>query len=185
MQANTIKILSVSGSLRPNSSNHSILQFIAANAPAGVEFTIYDGIDLLPHFNPALDTEDAPEQLARLRTAIAEANGVIICTPEYAFGVPGSLKNALDWTVSSGSFNTKPVAIITASSGGEKAHAALLNIFTALGARVNADTTLLLSYIRTKVNSTGNVTDEATRNALTNVLQAFLKEINDSNTESF
>jgi len=183
MQINTIKILSISGSLRPNSSNHSILQFIAANAPVGVEFTIHDGIDLLPHFNPALDTEDAPEQVARLRTAIGEANGVIICTPEYAFGVPGSLKNAFDWTVSSGSFNTKPAAIITASSSGEKAHAALLNIFTALGAKVNKDATLLVSYMRTKVNAEGTVTDEATRNALTNALEALLTEIRDSNID--
>jgi NAD(P)H-dependent FMN reductase len=183
MQTNTVKILSISGSLRPNSSNHSILQFIAANAPEGIDFATYEGIDLLPHFNPALDTEEAPEQVAGLRAAIAEAKGVIVCTPEYAFGVPGSLKNALDWTVSSGSFNTKPVAIITASSSGEKAHAALLNIFTALGAKVNQDATLLISYIRTKVNAAGTVTDETTRNRLMNVLEALLKEITDSSID--
>jgi NAD(P)H-dependent FMN reductase len=114
-----------------------------------------------------------------LRAAITAADGIIICTPEYAFGVPGSLKNALDWTVSSGSFNEKPLAVITASSSGQKAHAALLDIFTALGAKVAPAATLLISFVRTKVNDKGAVTDETTRMALADVLGALIKEISD------
>lgn len=178
MQANTIKILALCGSLRPNSSNHSIIRYLAATAPAGVECILYEGIESLPHFNPALDVEDAIEAVKQLREAISQADGVLVCTPEYAFGVPGSLKNALDWTVSSGSLNGKPAAIVTASSSGEKAHPALLQIFTALGARVAGGAALLVPYIRTKINNQGELTNEATRQALLGVMEALLGEIN-------
>lgn len=174
MATTPLNILAVSGSLRQNSSNHSILQYIAGLTPAGTNFTIYEGIDALPHFNPTNDVEDAPAEVARLRQAIAEADAVIICSPEYAFGVPGSLKNALDWTVSSGSFNQKPVTIITASSSGDKAHAALLHIFTALGAVMAPGANLLIPYVRTKVSVDGQVTHKPTQQALAYVLQALL-----------
>ena len=105
MQANTIRILALCGSIRPNSSNHALIQFISANAPAVVGCTLFEGIDCLPHFNPDLDILDADKAVKHLRYAISQAHGVIVCTPEYAFGVPGSLKNALDWTVYSGSLH--------------------------------------------------------------------------------
>lgn len=82
---------------------------------------------------------------------IREAGAVLICTPEYAFGVPGSLKNALDWTVSSGEFVDKPVGLITASSQGEKGHAAMLNILTAISAKVPANGDVLLNFIRARL----------------------------------
>ena len=88
------------------------------------------------HFSPDLDGEDAPTPVVHLRTLLGGSDGVLICTPEYAFGMPGSLKNALDWTVSSGDLNEKPVAAISASplhSGGDKAHASLLLTLTAWG----------------------------------------------------
>ncbi len=150
---------------------------MAGFTPAGTNFTIYDGIDALPHFNPTNDVDEAPLEVARWRNAIAEADGAIICSPEYAFGVPGSLKNALDWTVSSGSFNQKPVAIITASSSGDKAHAALLHIFTALGAIVAPGATLLIPYIRTKVSADGIITQTATQQAIEAVWMALLAQV--------
>ena len=124
----TKKILAISGSLRTGSSNHAILRFLGKMAPDGVVYTIYDGLAQLPHFDPGLDNDSPPERVTQLRTLLAEVDGIIICTPEYACGVPGSLKNALDWTVSSGSLVDKPTALITASTGGENAHAALLLI---------------------------------------------------------
>ena len=83
----------------------------------------------LPHFNPELDLDDIDTTVANWRRLLKEANGVLICTPEYAKGVPGSLKNALDWVVSSGEFVNKPVAVISASphpDGGALAKASLL-----------------------------------------------------------
>jgi len=93
MSSTNIKILALCGSLRPNSSNHTILQFLAKKLPYGVVLSLFEGIDQLPHFNHALDVEDAPEPVARLRNAISEADAVIVSTPEYAFGVPGSLSS--------------------------------------------------------------------------------------------
>ncbi|HEX4849148.1 MAG TPA: NADPH-dependent FMN reductase, partial [Puia sp.] len=117
------KILCIPGSIRNDSSSFALIRAIPQLVKNPIEFILFDGLADLPHFD---GSEPAPENVARFRSLIAASDGVIICSPEYAFGIPGSLKNALDWTVSSGEFDQKPVAIITASSQGEKAHAALL-----------------------------------------------------------
>jgi len=132
----TVRILAISGSLRASSTNTALVRAIAAMAPTGMDVTLYDGLGDLPHFSPDLDDEKSPAAVIQLRALLRAADGVLICTPEYAFGVPGSLKNALDWTVSSGDLNEKPVAAISASplySGGDKAHASLLLTLTARG----------------------------------------------------
>ena len=92
---------------------------------------LYDGLGNLPHFD---DSKHPPETVTAFRTLLQVCDGVLICSPEYAFGVPGSLKNALDWTVSSGEFVHKPLALITAATGGDKAHAALLDTLCACAA---------------------------------------------------
>jgi NAD(P)H-dependent FMN reductase len=169
-----IKILAISGSLRTNSSNTNILRLLAMMAPENVQVSLYEGLGGLPHFNPVLDDENSSEPVKELRTLLSSSHGVIICTPEYAFGIPGSLKNALDWTVSTGEFTNKPVAVITASLGGDKAHAALLQVFTALSSRVDERATLLIPFIRTKVNERGEVIDPQTLASLQSLLQCFL-----------
>jgi chromate reductase len=101
-------------------------------------------------------------------------DAVLICTPEYAFGVPGTLKNALDWTVSSGELVNKPLALITASTGGDKAHAAFLQIFTALSAKIPEDGALLIPFIRSKINAAGEISDAATLDAIQRVMDALI-----------
>jgi len=161
------KIVAISGSLRAGSSNHIILQYLAGLTPADVDYIIYSGVAQLPHFDPGLDNSDPPETVSSLRQLLAEADGIIICSPEYAFGVPGSLKNLLDWTVGSGSLEGKPLALITASTGGEHTHAALrLILKSALGANVLEDATLLIPFVRSKMDKDGNITDIATKEAL-------------------
>ncbi len=96
-------IIAISGSLRTNSSNSKIIQTIAGLSTE-VDFIISNIIGDLPHFNPDNDKNKTPEIVKTWREQIKKADGVIICTPEYAFGVPGVLKNALDWLVSSGEF---------------------------------------------------------------------------------
>ena len=130
--------------------------------PANVDYTIFSGLDLLPHFNPGREEN---EGVVIFKKVIAAADGVIICTPEYAFGVPGVLKNALDWTVSSGEFNEKPVAAISASplnSGGEYALASLLLTLTALGTRFNHKSSLSIPNIKMKSNDDGKLTNRET-----------------------
>ncbi|BAU54486.1 NADPH-dependent FMN reductase [Mucilaginibacter gotjawali] len=173
----TKNIIAISGSLRAGSSNHGILRFLGKLAPANVNYAIYDGLSQLPHFDPGLDHDDPPETVTALRKLLTEADGVVICTPEYAFGVPGSLKNALDWMVSSGSLVGKPLALITASTGGKNAHASLLLTLGALSANVLEDATLLISFIRSKMDGDGNITDVETANKLKTAFTALLNQL--------
>ena len=164
-----IRILVVPGSLRQGSSNHKIINQLASVIPANIEFNIYNDLGKLPHF----DGEEGYEAVDQWKRKIGEVDGVFICTPEYAFGIPGTLKNALDWTVSSGDLYEKPVALITASSAGDKGHAALLNVLNALGAKMNNDTKLLVPLIRSKFNEKGELDPEilsAVENLLKNLV---------------
>jgi NAD(P)H-dependent FMN reductase len=104
---------------------------------------------------------------------LAAADGVLICTPEYAMGVPGSLKNAIDWTVATSSFSGKPVALITASLGGQKGHAALMETLRVIEARMTEDTQLVISHAQTKVDAQSSVTHEETLQAVTRLVHAF------------
>jgi chromate reductase, NAD(P)H dehydrogenase (quinone) len=115
--SNAIHILAISGSLRAHSSNTELLRAAALLAPASVRFTFYSGLASLPHFNPDADGEGAvpPPDVADLRARVAEADGILISSPEYAHGVPGSLKNALDWLVSSPEMVFKPIGLLNAS----------------------------------------------------------------------
>jgi NAD(P)H-dependent FMN reductase len=110
-----IRIRTLSGSLRAKSSNAALLQAVALLAPHGVYVVPYDGLSELPHFNPDLDIDPAPSVVRALRDAITEADALIISSPEYAHGVPGSLKNALDWLVSGVEIYQKPVALLNPS----------------------------------------------------------------------
>ena len=111
-----VHVLAISGSLRSGSSNTILLRAAAELAPRGLSVAFYEGLGELPHFNPDLDDEaNPPPQVREFRDALRAADGVMICSPEYAHGVPGSLKNALDWVVGSGELSGKPVALINAS----------------------------------------------------------------------
>jgi NAD(P)H-dependent FMN reductase len=140
-----------------------------------VEFKIYEGLARLPHFD---DNPVIPPAVEEFYHELKNADGVFICTPEYAFGVPGSLKNALDWTVGTGDFVNKPVALVTASSSGNKAHASLLQTLTAITADIVEGGTLLISFVRSKLNNNGEVTDPATLEALRSAVGALVQKIN-------
>jgi len=174
-----INLLAISGSVRPDSSNTNILRTMASLAPADVMFNFFEGLMTLPHFDPVATEGDTA--VANFRQLLRGADGVVICTPEYAFGVPGVLKNALDWVVSSGEFNEKPVAVISASplpSGGDKALASLLLTMTALGTMTDSSNmTLSIAGIKKKINEHGDVTDPQTLQALRYVLEKLIETI--------
>lgn len=175
-----MQILAISGSLRAGSTNSHLLRAAASLAPENMDFTFYDGLGELPHFSPELDGDNPPASVSHLRELLQAADGVLICTPEYAFGVPGSLKNALDWTVSTCAFSDKPVAAISASStymGGDKAHASLLLTLTALGANILESGKLTIAAIQTKMNTDGEITDPTTLQALKSVVNALTQAI--------
>lgn len=151
------RIFAISGSTRTHSTNGLYIQAIARLASHIFTINTFDGLADLPHFNPDLDNDHPPASVAAFRRAIREADGVLICTPEYAMGVPGSLKNAIDWTVSSADFSQKPVALVTASSSGLKGHASLLETLRVIEAKMTGDTALVISYAKTKITETGEI----------------------------
>jgi chromate reductase len=172
----SLKILAISGSLRQGSSNHAILTYLGSIVPADIEYTIYNNLALIPAFDPGLDTDTPPTSVVALRQLLTDADGLIICTPEYAFGVPGSLKNMLDWLVSSSTLVDKPVALITASLGGEYAHASLLLTLGALTAKLSEETSLLIQFVRSKVAADGKITNVDTVKELHDLLHVFLRK---------
>ena len=174
MKEKSIKILGISGSLRKGSSASAMLEIISGMMPEWVRFHIYTGIGEIPAFD---DRPDIPFPVAGFIKQIEESDGVFFCIPEYAFGVPGALKNALDWTVSTTAFSNKPVALITAASQGQKAHEALLNTLTALGTGLSEDSTFLISFVRSKLDGQNNIKDASTLHAVKQVAASFLKRL--------
>jgi chromate reductase, NAD(P)H dehydrogenase (quinone) len=174
-----INILAIPGSLRANSSSNKILSAVISMAPTEVSIELFEGLGDLPHFN---DSDEVDPRVEEFRIKIKTADAVLICTPEYAFGVPGSLKNALDWTVASGEFIDKPVGVITASSQGEKGHAALLLILTAVSSKVIYDATLLISFVRSKLDHEGRINDPQVSNELNRVLHELVQSAERKNS---
>lgn len=130
-------IFAISGSLRKGSSNTSILHTFKSLAPAGVEIILYDGLDRLPHFNPDLDHDDPPVEVKELRGMLKRSDAILVSTPEYAHGLPGSLKNALDWLVSTTLLENKNCALVLGSSSeGNFARGQLVEILRTMNAKV-------------------------------------------------
>ena len=134
---NPLNLLAISGSLRAASSNGALLQAATSLAPADVNVEIYENMGDLPHFNPDEDGENPSAIVADLRARVVAADGLIICTPEYVHGLPGSFKNLLDWLVSGGELWDKPVAVISVANRGAFAQASLMEILKTLMAKVN------------------------------------------------
>jgi chromate reductase, NAD(P)H dehydrogenase (quinone) len=180
-----MKILAISGSLRANSSNTAILQAVIGLAPDGVSISMYEGIGSLPHFNPETDNSELAA-VNDWRRQLQEADGVIFCTPEYAHGVPGVLKNALDWIVSSGEFMNKPTAVISASpsmDGGDKANRSLVQTLRVMMAAIDEGTILCISGVSAKFNDKGEMIDPVTVEALQSLLNSFSTDfIHENNT---
>jgi NAD(P)H-dependent FMN reductase len=114
------RILAISGSLQAHSSNTALVRLAANLVDAGTQVDIFDQLDHLPYFNPDLDLEPAPAAVAELRARVSAADAVLIASPEYAHEMPGVLKNALDWLVSSGELYAKPVAVLCAAPSAER-----------------------------------------------------------------
>jgi NAD(P)H-dependent FMN reductase len=177
------KILCISGSLRPTSTNTNILKAIPQLFTwPDISFSIYEGLDQLPYFSPELDYEGATPaaSVADLRAQLKAADAVIVCTPEYAFGVPGVLKNALDWIVSSGELVDKPTAVISASpmmTGGDKANASLVQTLKVMTATITDDRILTIPTVRTKIDATGNIIDEELKKELMKIVDSLYSSI--------
>ncbi len=157
------KVLAIIGSTRANSSNLRLVKCIQHMTADVFEMNIFNEIDTLPHFNPDLDKENPPESIVHFRNLISEADGVLICTPEYVFTLPGSLKNALEWCVSATIFSQKPTGLITASANGMMGHESLQLVMKTIEANFTEETTLLILGISGKINMEHEITHPQTK----------------------
>lgn len=139
--------LAISGSLRAQSSNTEVLRACAILAPSSVRITMFGGLGVLPHFNPDLDVEGdvLPVAVQAFRAEIDAADALLISSPEYAHGVPGTLKNALDWLVSAPGMVYKPIALINASPRSIYAHASLLETLRTMSTKPIPETSVELT----------------------------------------
>jgi NAD(P)H-dependent FMN reductase len=152
-------VLAFCGSLRARSSNLFVLQAAQRLAPAPMEVRIFSGLAALPHFNPDLDTTTPPAGVAELRRAVGAAQGLLICSPEYARGVAGAMKNALDWLVSGSEFPGKPVAVVNASQRATDADAALKLTLVTMSARLIDAASITLPTLGRGLDADGIVSD--------------------------
>jgi chromate reductase, NAD(P)H dehydrogenase (quinone) len=155
-----MKIIAISGSLRATSLNAAVLQAAARLAPAGMQIKIFEGIGNLPFFNSDLDGDRLPPEVAAFRTVIGAADGLLISSPEYARGVAGVMKNALDWLVGSFEFPNKPVALINTSPRATHALAALTVTLETMSARLVSDASITLPLLGT-VNDADSIAENA------------------------
>jgi NAD(P)H-dependent FMN reductase len=174
-----MRILAICGSLRASSSNRSALEAAAMLAPAGMAIAPYDGLAHLAHFNADLDTEEPPHAVLTLRREIGLADGLIISSPEYAHGIAGSLKNALDWLVASFEFPGKPVMLINASPRAVHADAQLREILRTMSARLIGASSVLLPLLGRNLTASDVASDPELSGVLRAALADFAKAVRD------
>ena len=175
-QKATMRILSICGSLREFSSNLSLLQAAKMLAPAEMAIEIYADLGRLPHFNPDLES-NPPDLIVELRELVGRADGLLISCPEYARGIPGSFKNALDWLVGSTTFPGKPVALFNASPRASAAQAALRLVLETMSARLVEDASITLSLLAKGRDARAIAADPAMAQQITAALAAFAEAI--------
>lgn len=171
-----LRILAISGSLRAVSSNTALLRAAAALAPEGVEITLYGGLGDLPHFNPDLE-EKEPPSVTDLRARVRMADGLLISSPEYAHGVPGVLKNALDWLVGGEEFVYKPVALLNASPRATHAQASLRETITTMSGRLVAEASIDVPLLGKNLDEGKIIAHPEISGALVAAIDAFTRAI--------
>jgi chromate reductase len=164
METNVIRLAAISGSLRAASANTAVLRTLQDMMPANVEMNLLP-IGALPLYNQDLDLPEPLPEVAEFKQAIAQADGLVICTPEYNFGVPGVLKNALDWAsrpAFASPLKGKQVLMMSASpafTGGARAHSQLRETLSGALARVLSRPPVVIAGVNTKLQQ-GRLADE-------------------------
>jgi NAD(P)H-dependent FMN reductase len=172
-----MRLLAISGSLRRASTNMAALEAMARLAPDGVKALVYRDLARLPPFNPDDDIDDKrkPEPVETLRALIGASDAIVIAAPEYAHGVPGALKNALDWLVASETFAGKPVVLINASPRAFHAQAALREILATMAARLVPEAFAELSLTGKTVTADDVLADPGNARRLRESLDALVE----------
>ncbi len=176
-----MRLLAISGSLRAKSSNTTLLRVAAALAPAGIEVAFYTGLAELPHFNPDLDTAlddpKLPPLVRDLRAQVGAADGILISSPEYAHGVPGSLKNALDWLVGGSEVPGKPMALVNASPHATHAQASLAETLRTMSAQLVAGSPFAVPFAGRGLDEATAAADPEVAAAIQAALEALTRAV--------
>ena len=171
-----MKILALSGSLRANSINSALLRAAARLAPVEVKVTVYRGLGDLPLFNP--DVEDQPiEAVTNFHAQVADADALLIASPEYAHGVTGTIKNALDWLVSFEPFTYKPVGIFNASPRAQHADAALREILKTMAATIVEEASMTIPLLGANLDEDGMVSTPSVAASIREALAALSEAV--------
>jgi chromate reductase len=176
-----MRILAISGSLRPGSHNASLLRAAGELLSPLDTLELWEGLREVPPYDQDDDVEPAPPAVAALRAAVASADAVLIATPEYNSSIPGALKNALDWAsrpIATNVFRNKPVAVIGSSAGmfgAVWAQAELRKVLAAMGARV-AEVEVAVGRSQDRFDEEGNLLDDEVRELLRDTLATLSAE---------
>ena len=176
-----MRMLAISGSLRKNSTNTAALAALAHLAPEGVRVLLYQDLARLPPFNPDDDVEDSPvpASVENLRALVGASDAIVIGAPEYAHGLPGMFKNALDWLVASEAFAGKRVVLINASPRAFHAQANLREILATMAARLVPEAFVTLSLNGKTVTAADVLADPVSARRLKESLAALTAAINE------
>lgn len=172
-----MRLLGISGSLRAASTNTAALRAASLLAPAGCVILLSDAPGLLPPFNADRDGDQLPLSVAAFRAEIAAADGLLIASPEYAHGVSGVLKNALDWLVAGSEFPEKPVALINCSPRATLAQAQLRETLLTMAGRVIDDAAVTLPLLGRDLDAAAIAADPALASPLQAALDRFAAAI--------
>lgn len=179
-----MKIAAISGSLRAGSSNTAVLRAAARLAPASVEVILFEEIADLPFFNPDLDRDDVPAPVRAMRELIGRVDGLLISSPEYARGIAGVLKNALDRLVGSHEFPSKPVALINTSPRATHALAALTLTLETMSAQLATEACVTLPLLGGAWDEHSIVADPALAELLGSAMERFVAFISTVQAEA-
>ena len=174
-----MRVLAISGSLRRASTNTAALEALARLAPEGVKLLLYRDLANLPQFNPDDDIEDKPKPkpVATLRALVDASDALVIAAPEYAHGLPGALKNALDWLVASETFAGKPTALLNTSPRAFHAQASLREILLTMAARLMPEAFVSISLTGKVVTPDDILADTLCKRRLTESLEVLIAAI--------
>jgi len=175
-----IRILGISGSLRVASSNTALIRAAVNLTPECVEVRPYSRLEELPAFNPDLEGDTPPPAVAFFRGELLASDAVLISSPEYAHGVPGALKNALDWLVGSGELVGKPVALINASPRATHAPASLAETLRVMTAKLVNEASITIPLSGRSLDAQGLLADAQLSSALSSALAALVRAVETS-----
>jgi len=167
-----VKVLAVSGSLRARSSNGALLRALPLVSPPGMGFAFRAPLDGLPYFNPDIEEAGLPPEVERWRAEIRDHAALVVSSPEYAHGVPGVLKNALDWLVGGVEIHGKPIAVLQTSLPSTLAHASLVETLRIMGGNVVAEASVPVLLRGRKLDERGIASDPELSAVLRNAMIA-------------